>query len=92
MELWYLICPHCLIGFYISTRFCQIKVSQRVSDLETQTVGSTLGLSQVTKGHTFVKTVNGFKVIFVLNLCISSDYASYLYHVSRKNLKGFQSY
>ena len=71
---------------------CQIKVSQRVSDLETQTVGSTLGLSQVTKGHNFVKTVNGFKVIFVLNLCISSDYALYLYHVSRKNLKAFQSY
>ena len=28
----------------------------------------------------------------VLNLCISPDNALYLYHVSRKYLKGFQSY
>ena len=57
--------------------------------LETQTVGSTLGWLQFTKGHYLVKTVNG---VMVLNLCISSDDALYLYQVSRKYLKGFQSY
>ena len=66
-----------------------MKVSQSVSELETQTVGSTLGWSQFTKGHNSVKTVNG---VMVLNLCTSSDDALYLYQVSRKNLKGFRSY
>ena len=47
-----------------------MKVSQRVSELGTQTVGSTLGWSQFTKGHNSVKTVN---VVTVLNLCTSSD-------------------
>ena len=47
-----------------------MKVSQRVSESETQTVGSTLGWSQFTKGHNSVKTVN---VVRVLNLCTSSD-------------------
>ena len=50
---------------------------------------STLGWSQFTKGHNSVKTVDGLKV---LNLCISSDDALYLYQVSRKYLKEFQSY
>ena len=40
-------------------------------------------------GHNSVKTVNG---VMVLNLCISSDNALYLYQVSRKYLKGFKSY
>ena len=66
-----------------------MKVSQRVSELETRTVGLTLGWSQFTKGHNSVKTVNG---VMVLNLCTSSDDALYLYHVSRKYLTGFQSY
>ena len=66
-----------------------MKVSQRVSELETQTVGSILGWSQFTKGHNSVKTVDG---VMVLNLCTSSDDALYLYQVSRKYLKGFQSY
>ena len=65
------------------------KVSQRVSALETQTVGSTLGWSQFTKGHNSVKPVKG---VMVLNICTSSDDALYLYQVSRKYLKGFQSY
>ena len=65
------------------------KVSQNVSELETQTVRSTLGWSQFTKGHNSIKTVNG---VMVLNLSISSDDALYLYQVSRKYLKGFQSY
>ena len=34
---------------------------------ETQTVGSTLGWSQFTKGH------NSVNVVMVLNLCTSSD-------------------
>ena len=44
------------------------------------------GWSQFTKGHNTVKTVDG---VMVLNL---SDDALYLYPVSRKYLKGFQSY
>ena len=54
-----------------------------------QTVGSTLGWSQFTKGHNSVKTVDG---VMVLNLFISSDDALYLHQVSRKYLIGFQSY
>ena len=65
------------------------KVSQMVSDLDTQTVGLTLEWLQFTMGHNSVKTVNG---VMVLNLCISSNDALYLYHVSRKYLKGFPSY
>ena len=56
-----------------------MKVSQRVSELQTQTAGSTLGWSQFTKGHNFIKTVDG---VIVLNLCTSSDDALYLYQVS----------
>ena len=66
-----------------------MKVSQRVSELQTRTVVLTLGWSQFTKGHNSVKMVDG---IMVLNLCISTDDAVYLYQVSRKYLKGFQSY
>ena len=66
-----------------------MKVSQRVSELETQTVGLMLGWSQFTKGHNSIKTVNG---VMVLNFCNSSDDALYLYQVSRKYLKGFQNY
>ena len=64
-------------------------VSQRVSELETQTVGLTLSWSQFTKDHNSVKNVNG---VMILILCTSSDNALYLYQVSRKYLKGFQSY
>ena len=53
-----------------------MKVSQRVSELDTQTAGSTLGWSQFTKGDNSVRTVNG---VMVLNLCIFSDDALYLY-------------
>ena len=66
-----------------------MKLSQRVSELETQTAESTQGGSQFTKGHNFVKTVNGG---MVLNLCTSTDDVLYLYQVSRKYLKGLQSY
>ena len=66
-----------------------MKVSQRVSEFETQTVGLTLGWSQFTKGHTSIKTVDS---VMVLNLFTSSDDVLYLYHVSRKYFKGFQSY
>ena len=52
-----------------------MKVSQRISELETQTVGLTLGWSQFTKGLNSVKTVNG---VMVLNLCTSSDDVLYL--------------
>ena len=66
-----------------------MKVSQKVSDLQTQTVGSTLGWSQFTKGHNSIKTVDG---VMVLNLCTSSDDDLYLYQVSWAYLKRFQSY
>ena len=55
--------------------------------VQTQTVGSTLGWSQLTKEHNAVKTVDG---VMVLNLCTSSDDALYQYQVSRKYLKGFR--
>ena len=64
-----------------------MKVFQRVSELQTHTVGSTLGWLQNTKGHNSVKTVDG---VMVLNLCTSSTDALYLYQVSRKHSKGFR--
>ena len=48
-----------------------------------------LGWSQFTKGQNSLKSVDRD---MVLNLCISPDDALYLYQVSRKYLKGFQSY
>ena len=66
-----------------------MKVSQRVSELQTQTVGSTLGWLQFTKEHNSVKTVDG---VIELNLCTSSNDALYLYQVSSKYLKGFKRY
>ena len=66
-----------------------MKVSKRVSELQTQTLGLTLGWSQLTKGQNSVKTVDG---VMVLNFCTPSDDALYLYQVSRKYLKGFQIY
>ena len=70
-----------------------MKLSQRVSELETQTVRSTLGRDgggrNLQSGIIAVKTVNEG---MVLNLCTSSDDALYLYQVSRKYLKGLQNY
>ena len=66
-----------------------MNVSQRVSELQTQTVGLTLGWLQFKKGHNSVKTVDG---VVVLNYYTTSDDALYLYQVSRKYLKGFYSY
>ena len=60
-----------------------MKVSQRVSMLKTQTVGSRLEWWQFTKGTNSIKTVNG---VMALNLCISSDDGFYSYQVSRKYL------
>ena len=60
-----------------------VKVYRRVPELQTQTIGSTLGWSQFAKGHNSIKTVDGVKV---LNHYILSDDASYLYQVSRKYL------
>ena len=66
-----------------------MKISQRVSELQTLTVGSTLGWSQFTKGQNSIKTVDG---VMLLNLCTSSGDALYLYQSSRKHFTGFQSY
>ena len=40
-----------------------MKVSQRVSEIQTQTIGSMLGWLQFTKGHNSVRTVDGVMVI-----------------------------
>ena len=66
-----------------------MKVSRRVSELQTRTVGLMVGWLQFTKGHNSVKTVDG---VMALNLFISWDDALYLYHVSRKYLKGCKKY
>ena len=66
-----------------------MNISQRVPELQTQTVGSTQGWSQFTKGHNSVKTVDGF---MILNLCTLSGDALYLYQVLKTYLTGFQSY
>ena len=66
-----------------------MKISQRVSELQTQTVELTLGWSKFTKGHNCVKTVDG---VMMFKLCILSDDDLYLHQVSRKYLIGFQSY
>ena len=42
-----------------------MKVSQRVSELQSPTVGSTLAWSQFKKGHNSIEIVNG---VMVLNL------------------------
>ena len=39
-----------------------MKISQRVSELQTLTVGLTLGWLKFTKGHNSVKTVDGVMV------------------------------
>ena len=66
-----------------------MKVSQRVSELQAQKVGSTLGRTQFTKGHNSLKIVDG---VMLLNFCTSLNNALYLYQVSRKYPKGFKSY
>ena len=45
-------------------------VSQRVSELQTQTSGLMLGWSQLTKGHNSIKTLSGHTVAV---LCTLSD-------------------
>ena len=50
-------------------------ISQRVSELQTQTVGSALVWSQFTKGHNSIKTVG---VVRLLNLCTLSDNVLYI--------------
>ena len=61
-----------------------MKVSQRVSELETQTAG----WSQFTKGQNSVKTVN---VVTVLNLCTSSDDVLFFCTKFQENIsKGFR--
>ena len=66
-----------------------VNIPQRISDLQTQVVGSTLGQSQFTKGHNSVKSVD---VVTVPSLYTISDDALYLYQVSRNYLRGFHSY
>ena len=64
-----------------------MKVSQTVSELETQTVGSTLGSSPLTKVHNSVKTVN---VVTVYYLCTSSDDALYCTQFQDTISEGFR--
>ena len=73
---------------YICAKFCE-NIS-KISELQTQTVGSMLWWSKFTKGHnSVIKTVDG---IMAFNLCTLSDAALNLYQVSRKYLTRFQSY
>ena len=67
-----------------------MKISQRLSELQIQTVGLTLGWLKFKKEHNSVKTVDEVTCM-VLNLCTSPDDALYLSQVSRKYLTGFQS-
>ena len=68
-----------------------MKVYKRVSELQTGIVGSTPGWSQFTRRHNYLKKTVGGVMVLVLGF-ISSDDDLYLYQVSRKYLKGFQSY
>ena len=61
------------------------KISQRVLGL----LSGHISLLKFLKGHNSVKNVGG---AMVLNLCILSHGALYLYQVSRKYLEGFMSY
>ena len=65
-----------------------MKVSLRVSELQTQTIGSMLGWSQFKKGHNSVKTVDGVTVVILYKMF---NDALYLCSASRKYLKGFHS-
>ena len=53
-----------------------MKVSQKVSELQTQTEGSTFGWSLFTKGHYSVETVDGVMILISIyslmmrNICI----------------------
>ena len=73
-------------AIYFLAKFWRMYL-KRFFELRTQTVGSTVGWWQFTKGHNSKKSVNG---VMVLNLCISSDDGLYLYQVSRQSLKTFQ--
>ena len=50
-----------------------MKVSQRVSESQTQTVGSTLGWSQFTKGHNSTKTVDGVIILNSIHRLVMFD-------------------
>ena len=61
-----------------------VKVSQRVSGLQTQTVGLTLKWSQFTKGHNSVKTVDGVMVlIFAYCLVMLYIYTKFQENISK---------
>ena len=66
-----------------------MKISQRVSELQTQTVEQMLGWSKFTKWYDSIINVGG---VMVLVLSTLSDHALYLYKVLPKYLIGFQSY
>ena len=55
-----------------------LKVSQRVLELQTPTVGSTLGWSQFTNRH---NSINAVDRVTILNLFTTSDDVLYLYQV-----------
>ena len=59
--------------------FLIVKIFKSISEVQSQTVGATLGWPKFTKRHYSYKNVDG---VMVLNLCTSSDEALYLYQVS----------
>ena len=50
--------------------FLTVKIFKRISEVQSQAVGATLGWPQFTKRHYSHKNVDG---VMVLNLCTSSD-------------------
>ena len=79
-ELRILFSVYCLIMFYICTKFHEnIVYGFKVME------EGTISILNITKGYNSEKIVNG---IIVLNLCISSNDALYLYQNLRKYLKG----
>ena len=84
VEVWSLFSTHFLNMLYICTK-CHENISQGfrvMKRLDFQ-------YSEFSKGHNSVKNVER-SMIFAL--CISSNHVLYLYNVSWKYLKGFQSY
>ena len=59
--------------------FSHCEIFKSISEVQSQTVGATLGWPQFTKRDYSHKNVDG---VMVLNLCTSSDDALYLYQVS----------
>ena len=61
-----------------------MKVSQRVSELQTQTVGLTQGWSQFTKGHNSLKTVDGVMYLISVHCLMMLDICTNFKKISQR--------